>query len=546
MGDQRRRFSTRGWPDVTARSLWDLWSDEGFLTRAERLALNAVEAFDEWEEFALFAAHYFLLIAVKSPEYIESTCDHYIKPSTRESEEGPKLVSSKHEDGVKFDEDSSHHICHHALTEATGKQHLRRYGAIIAPDNDLTPMGLHGGIGVQSRTSSTSFYAPFDNDSVARMSTLAVSARMCHTITEIQNSECLLVGGRVSPGQALVDCWKRHGEQWLRVDDLPCGLYRHCATHIYRNHRSGVLVFGGKQSDGSASNQWLLWQEETGWRELQQLGLGRAVSARFGATLQAMCNDEGLLLGGMEAGGTICSDLFRWRLGSTPEEPFYDSITVQDRSHELETSQGLKSVIPRFGASTVLSAHGLLLIGGVCSKILPSRADEIVSLSHNKHGQAVRSPFFLQIDQKTSRPLLVGHSSVSRWNQTVIVGGGAVCFSFGTHWNEGVWAIAIGQVGQNTAWHLLENHPNERVKPHVSIVSNDNIEKEEITTVKQADVPKLRIDGAVDFDRVVQISIPTVFPGVELGSCQSNWTFEYLETLLGFDRQVSLSVLQTF
>lgn len=33
------------------------------------------------------------------------------------------------------------------------------------------------------------------------------------------------------------------------------------------------------------------------------------------------------------------------------------------------------------------------------------------------------------------RPLFVGHSSLLKDGQIIVVGGGAVCFSFGTHWN---------------------------------------------------------------------------------------------------------------
>lgn len=33
------------------------------------------------------------------------------------------------------------------------------------------------------------------------------------------------------------------------------------------------------------------------------------------------------------------------------------------------------------------------------------------------------------------RPFFIGHSSVFRDGQVIVIGGGAVCFSFGSHWN---------------------------------------------------------------------------------------------------------------
>jgi tRNA wybutosine-synthesizing protein 4 len=60
---QQRRFQSLGWPSVSVRNLWELWSAPEFASSAERKHLDSIEPFDEWEEFALFGCHYFLLIA---------------------------------------------------------------------------------------------------------------------------------------------------------------------------------------------------------------------------------------------------------------------------------------------------------------------------------------------------------------------------------------------------------------------------------------------------------------------------------------------------
>ena len=63
--DQQRRFHNAGWPLAIAHDLWKLWNMPGFLTTSQRTSLDTIEPFDEWEEFILFASHYFLLFAGK-------------------------------------------------------------------------------------------------------------------------------------------------------------------------------------------------------------------------------------------------------------------------------------------------------------------------------------------------------------------------------------------------------------------------------------------------------------------------------------------------
>ncbi|KAK1248091.1 hypothetical protein MKX07_000979 [Trichoderma sp. CBMAI-0711] len=64
---QVNRFRERGWHRVDIKDLWQTWSSDQFLSDSERMALDDVEPFDEWEEFILFARHYFILHASTEP-----------------------------------------------------------------------------------------------------------------------------------------------------------------------------------------------------------------------------------------------------------------------------------------------------------------------------------------------------------------------------------------------------------------------------------------------------------------------------------------------
>ncbi|KAM3427404.1 hypothetical protein MY4824_009468 [Beauveria thailandica] len=63
INDQSQRFKSHGWPSVRIWDLWDAWSCGEFVNAQERVALDDIEPFDEWEEFMLFARHYFVLHA---------------------------------------------------------------------------------------------------------------------------------------------------------------------------------------------------------------------------------------------------------------------------------------------------------------------------------------------------------------------------------------------------------------------------------------------------------------------------------------------------
>ena len=64
--DQQRRFLRYEWSSVNVKSLWDCWLDPSIISITQRQALDQAEPFDEWEEFILFASHYFLLVASTS------------------------------------------------------------------------------------------------------------------------------------------------------------------------------------------------------------------------------------------------------------------------------------------------------------------------------------------------------------------------------------------------------------------------------------------------------------------------------------------------
>ena len=265
-----------------------MWSNLDFITSQERMWLNSREQFDEWEEFALFASHYFLLVASTTNETIlsEGHAPVATEPSASYAVNGSDRRSAYRE-----------------AKSATSSNLYRRFGAIFELDRDV--FGHHGGSTGTARTSSTDCW--FSNDSAQLLRSLPsnhIGPRLCHTITTLNEElDCLLIGGRRSPDRALKDCWLRRQGSWARVDDLPFTLYRHSATLVRTpSSGQGVLVFGGRSENGAATNEWLLWQDGTGWMKVKCPSFN--LKPRFSAAM-ASCNDtaHGLLV-------SIFSDLF--------------------------------------------------------------------------------------------------------------------------------------------------------------------------------------------------------------------------------------------
>jgi tRNA wybutosine-synthesizing protein 4 len=216
---QQQRFESLGWSKVAVRNLWELWSASEFLTSAERRVLEKIEPFDEWEEFALFGCHYFLLVADTGGSNVASP--HFLANQGIEAR-----TSTTINDGNYTDLQAT-------FTQYPKLQGRRRFAAampLTGPDRSILRFGVFGGMGLVTRMNS---YDEYTSDSIETQQTrgplINPCSRMGHTITDIGNVGALLVGGRTSPDNALKDCWLYHKwlNTWEPVDDLLYPLYRY-------------------------------------------------------------------------------------------------------------------------------------------------------------------------------------------------------------------------------------------------------------------------------------------------------------------------------
>lgn len=526
MSDQENRFKDAGFNQAGARSLWDLWSDDNFLNSSVRVWLDTVEPFDEWEEFALFASHYFLLSASTRQPAAESTAQQ----------------------AEQFDDQTGASCEFTLVPQSPSESGQRRYGAVI-PDSENS-LGHHGGLGRQSRLASTDFYTNSKEikKSLHPFPTRDIPARMCHTVTGLDNGDCLLVGGRASPASALEDCWLRQENLWRPTHSLPAGRFRHSATKVTVN--SGiqlVLIYGGKSSDGKVFDSWLQWNEEHGWQVLETVG--SRPSARFGACMESITDTSGVMFGGIGQDGTILQDFWLWRTCQRSDGSIF--IELSDQTTNMRSATPLFKHINRFGATINRTSWGLVVAGGIISgQTVPS--DKEITLLEKKEllgclesakplSHAVISVIGLGVGFNGQRPLLSGHISYAvDPYQLLILGGGAVCFSFGTFWTEGTWLLKRADSTNENTWSImpenLESVKNNASEPSSEVRNECYVKAENI-----ASIPRVQVKTASQFQQIVAAGKPVVIEGCDIGPCTERWTKEYLINAVGRDRKVYMT-----
>ena len=260
---QTQRFFALGYETVIARNLWWLWSDPLFLSPSQRLALDKVEPFDEWEELALFASHYVFIKAQVGVEVNSRV--RRMSHASGSSDISARTASPRRSENQLFGLTYVENI-----PAERGRAH---HGSAFAIEGGVA-IAYHGGIGPQGRSGSTDVYGPpAFQIPAAKLPSKHISPRCCHTITTLHNGDIILVGGRASPAAAMKDCWIQKGTNWERIQDLPSPRYRHSAAPvILPGNILGLIVAGGKENQSKVLVDTLLWDLQIGWRPLTILG----------------------------------------------------------------------------------------------------------------------------------------------------------------------------------------------------------------------------------------------------------------------------------
>jgi tRNA wybutosine-synthesizing protein 4 len=197
----------------------------------------------------------------------------------------------------------------------------------------------------------------------------------------------------------------------------------------------------------------------------------------------------------------------------------------------------------------VKGEKAIFILGGIIRDQILRSSDEICTLKEQESG-FVLSPVMLNIPANSPRALLIGPTVSCVGSSLVIMGGSAVCFSFGTYWNKGCYTIretnapCAGQdedrIDQSTAgmetWRYL--HTVAAASP---VENRQTPFPHGLSKKSSINVPRIRITDPMDFQQVMQTSRPVILEDLDVGPCTSKWTMEYLKDRIGADREVILS-----
>lgn len=526
LSQQISRFQNSGWPTVQiARNLWDLWSDDAFTPPAVRRGLDAVEPFDEWEEYALFSAHYFLLLASNAVSE---------KPIGASMVEEPNTNAPRVNGGGARPVKLTHYVPpRHSLLDQ------RRFGAAFSLGRDT--VAFHGGQGPQSRLASMDVMGrEASPPKIQPCPRAPPQARICHTVTPINDAAALLVGGRGSPADALADCWLIKQEIWQQVHDLTPARFRQSSIRLAMpsggSHIEGVLVFGGKTSDGTVLDEWTLWTPCEGWRTVPVDGT--CPSPRFGAAISSMgaAEDRGLLVGGIGPSGAVLEEIWEWHVSAAP----HLHLKIIDRTNDVRYNTAIPTC-GRFGASLVPFGNALLLIGGISKKEVCSASSDILVISAPSTTLHIDSPAILL--SNSTWPLLVGvgAAAVSR-DEIVLAGGGAVCFSMGSFWNKGFLTIT-DEAADLPPWTVPMSQSADAAKaeaPQALLRLNGKKQgkTKKVAGPKPETVARIQLHPAENFAELLAVAKPAIIEGLDVGPCTELWTLDYLRKKIGVDREV--------
>ncbi|KAI0518568.1 leucine carboxyl methyltransferase [Xylaria bambusicola] len=531
LGAQHDRFSRLGWPHVEAVSLWDVWTNDQWISATKRRELDLVEPFDEWEEFALFASHYCVVIARTSGPDVNT---------------GDNNVPIKHSS-----QNSSPELLFNAYSGTHGK---RRFGAAMLLQDELGEQIVANtfGLGTNNRLKSCDLYS-FDLGAAGiKTHHVGPHSRVCHSVVDLGYFGSLLVGGRSSPSSAMRDCWHFSKEQnmWSLTDALPVPLYRHSTVQL---GKSGMtLLIGGKSDSSTVFPGCLLHKPGSGWTECGILGL--EYQPVFGAMLISFTKHktiqdgsdgrtvlfDGILAGGLLEDGTVARQLLRWHLRLSADNRPTISFG------QIESSADTKLLVSRFGASALLlDDERIAVVGGVQHDGIVPRADEVLIMHISDSKLEILSHCSFDSTSESSsipRPLLVGASvCLGSHNQVLVMGGGATCFSMGTYWNEGCYTLNLNSLSASPATALRNSlkfvklvELTDRPQPTQNGYAVDARSQQASIT----EIPKIRVDTEDDFERILRAGKPAIIEGSDLGTCVSKWTGAYLTENVGSQRKV--------
>ncbi|NWY07820.1 TYW4 protein, partial [Nothoprocta ornata] len=414
---QRRRFLQNGWSECSVMDMNEFFTF--CVPEDEQRRVQALEPFDEYEEWHLKCSHYFILTAAKG---MKPSWTPLLLNVTVPCGDGPVSVAG-----------SITAVACGMHSEAAG---LRRYGhhsALIKPNVILTTGGFGEEDGQHRRMRN--FHVLIKHEGCWRAGCVKKEnsgkrwdERLYHTVSCLSNSLALMVGGRTSPSNAAL------GMLWLKFPDSSNALdsftvelvnpqtepaafrWRHSATEVMFRGEKYLFIYGGRSATQPVLGDWHFLHTE----ELSCTVIPVEGPVPEGRHSHSACTWRG---GVLIAGG----------LGAA-EQPLGSVFFLREIEHgfQWQTVETHPPLIPRYSHTAHVHEEKLLLVGGVWFHSSSVPGITVIDLM-----TGLCTDYMISVEHLEWPLMLHNHSSIflSDEKELLLIGGGGNCFSFGTHLN---------------------------------------------------------------------------------------------------------------
>lgn len=428
---QQHRFLQAGWTACRAMDMNEFY--RCFLPAEERRRMENLEPFDEFEEWHLKCAHYFILAASKGDTLSQT------------------LVLSSPELFPRVDPAApSGILLASVVTSDSQSPNFKRYGhaSVLLSPGILSAGGFGEQEGRHCRMSKfhlLSRYCDLEwkGKQIGSWGTEAQwDGRLYHTMTRLSDTQVLVLGGRLSPvtpalGILQLRFCKSEDDSTedLNVmvtkaspeEDSTLSCWRHSTTEVSYENQKYLFVYGGRSVVKPVLSDWhFLHVESMTWVRIPVEG-----DTPEGRHSHSACSWQG---GVLIAGG----------LGAS-EEPLSSIVFLKPitcgflwKSVDIQPP-----ITPRYSHTAHVLNGKLLLVGGVWihSSSVPGVTviDLTTRLSSEYQIDTTCVPWPLMLHNHTS--ILLPEEQ-----QLLLLGGGGNCFSFGTYFNPHIVTLDLSSL----------------------------------------------------------------------------------------------------
>ncbi|KAI6079995.1 tRNA wybutosine-synthesizing protein 4 [Aix galericulata] len=387
----------RGWTECSVMDMNEFFTC--CTPENEQQRVQALEPFDEYEEWHLKCSHYFVLTASKGME-----------PSWT-----PLLSSTTvpHHHGLVRIVGSIDALVCEVCSEASG---LRRYGhhsALITPNVILTTGGFGEENGQHCRMRN--FHVLIKHAGYWKAGCVKKEnhdkrwdERLYHTVSCLSSSLALVVGGRTSPNAALGMLWLKFSKTCNDSD--PNDITVELVSEKY------LFIYGGRSAVQPVLGDWYFLHTP----EISCTVIPVEGPVPEGRHSHSACSWKG---GVLIAGG----------LGAA-EQPLGSVFFLREAEHgfQWQTVETHPPLIPRYSHTAHVHDGKLLLVGGVWLHSFSVPGITVIDLI-----TGLCLDYTISVEHLEWPLMLHNHSSVFLPNEKelLLIGGGGNCFSFGTHLN---------------------------------------------------------------------------------------------------------------